>query len=87
MKLHETIQVNNPTYQIYLWKDSNLTKQNFPLTDNLIKRTLQYQQSSKRNYNAMIADLLRYEVLYSHGGIYIDFKMEVLKPLDAFLKY
>jgi hypothetical protein len=36
---------------------------------------------------ALIADMLRYEAVYRWGGIYIDFKMEGLKPMDNFLKY
>lgn len=30
---------------------------------------------------------MRYEILYHKGGIYIDFKMEVLQNLDAWRKY
>jgi hypothetical protein len=48
---------------------------------------MEYQKTSDRSYNALIADLLRYEILYNWGGIYIDFKMEVLKALDPLLKY
>lgn len=36
---------------------------------------------------APVASLIRYETLYNHGGIYIDFKTEGKKPLDPFLKY
>lgn len=35
----------------------------------------------------MAADVLRYEVLYQNGGIYIDFKMEGLKSMINFFKY
>lgn len=35
----------------------------------------------------MITDILRLEILNKEGGIYLDFKVECLKPLDPFLKY
>lgn len=31
------------------------------------------------------ADLARYEVLYKHGGVYVDCDMEALRPIDALL--
>lgn len=31
--------------------------------------------------------MIRYELLYQYGGIYIDFKFEGKKPMDNFLKY
>jgi hypothetical protein len=34
---------------------------------------------------AMQADLMRLEVLWSEGGIYVDWDMEPYRPLDAFL--
>lgn len=36
---------------------------------------------------ALASDLLRYEAVYLYGGVYIDFKMEALRPIDPFLKY
>lgn len=35
----------------------------------------------------MAADLMRYEFLVHHGGIYVDFKWQGNKPFDNFLKY
>jgi mannosyltransferase OCH1-like enzyme len=35
----------------------------------------------------MAADLIRYEIVYNFGGLYIDFKFEGLRPADALLKY
>lgn len=35
----------------------------------------------------MASDLIRYEAVYLYGGLYVDFKMEALKPVDNFLKY
>ena len=54
---------------------------------NLIRRSQEFQKSSKRNYNAPIAALMRYELLYHHGGIYMDFKTEGRKSYAPFLKY
>ena len=35
----------------------------------------------------MAADLTRYEAVYRFGGLYVDFKMQGVKPADGFLKY
>ena len=72
---------------MHLWREENLTMKNFPLTHASIWRTLEYQKFSPRSYSALAADLIRYELLYTHGGIYFDFKTEGMKPLDPFLKY
>ena len=36
---------------------------------------------------AFVADFVRLYALYEYGGIYLDTDVEVLKPLDSFLKY
>lgn len=58
-----------------------------PFTYKLVHRTLEFHKESKTSMYAMAADLLRYEVVLRHGGIYIDFKMEGLRPLNNYLKY
>ncbi len=52
----------------------NITHMNFPFTYALVSRSLRYQAFSKRSYLAPIVALIRYECLYQHGGIYLDFK-------------
>lgn len=72
---------------MHLWRDEDITIQNFPITYSLIKRSIEYQRYSNRSYSAPTVSLIRYELLYRNGGIYIDFKTEGKKNLSPFLKY
>ncbi len=44
-------------------------------------------KKNKRNFRAIIADLMRIQILYKYGGIYLDLKIEGKKSLMPFLKY
>lgn len=58
-----------------LWQNENITKENFPITFSLVERSLKYQNYFPgRSLIAPIVSLIRYEILYNLGGIYIDFK-------------
>lgn len=74
---------SNKDFEYKLWKNEDLNKDNFPITFKYIKKLL----SKKKIIFAMIADLMRLEILYHHGGIYIDVTMECVKPLNFILKY
>jgi mannosyltransferase OCH1-like enzyme len=64
----------NPQWQHRLWNLENL---DFPLLrPELIPLCANYAQ---------VADVLRLEVLYRYGGIYIDTDFEPLRPIDAVL--
>ena len=77
----------NYDYEVYLWKNEDITPTNFPLMYSLINRALRFERTSSRSLKAPITALIRYEALYHHGGIYFDFKTEGVKKLDPFLKY
>lgn len=64
-----------------------MTKHNFPITYHFVQRTFEFHKTSQQSFYALAADLLRYELLYRLGGIYVDFKMEGTKPADNWLKY
>lgn len=85
--LHETLIKANLNFKMVLWRNQNLTVSNFPLTYNLITAIIEKNKDSKRSLFVMAADLMRYEILLHHGGIYLDFKLQGNKPLDNFLKY
>lgn len=68
-------------YQYKLWKTSDVNPANFPITWPYIEDLM----SRKKIVWAMIADLLRLEILYHHGGIYVDTTFEALKNLDPIL--
>lgn len=68
----------HPDWEFRLWgdKDANV----------LLKGNRAYETSIN---NGMKSDLLRYQVLYNEGGVYIDTDFECLKPIDdlMYLKF
>lgn len=70
-----------------LWSFEDLSRENFPLTYEMAHRALERTKESPTSYFAMAADLLRYESVYAHGGIYMDFKMEGRKDMTPWTKY
>jgi len=77
VKFIENIKTLHPDFQYRLWTDSDLTSENFS--------NLSYINSTP--VYAQKADLMRYEILYKHGGIYLDIDFEVFKPLDSLLTH
>lgn len=69
-------------FKYRLWLNEDIKRENFPLTYKYIKRLL----ARKRVIYAMISDLMRLEILYHHGGIYVDTTMECVKSLNSILK-
>jgi mannosyltransferase OCH1-like enzyme len=61
----------HPDYEYRLWTDADLTAENF-VNLKYINSTPVYAQK---------ADIMRYEILYKHGGMYLDIDFEVFKPL------
>lgn len=56
--------------------------------DDLAEFALDNQQFFDATENIGVkSDLLRYEILYRYGGVYIDTDYECLQPLDLFLAY
>ena len=72
-----------------LWSDEDLNKKNFPLTFDLIQDIVQVGKLDKKLNKklAQIADLMRLEILYRNGGVYIDTTAECLKNLDNLLNH
>jgi hypothetical protein len=70
----DTWPKHHPDWEYRLWTDADL-----PVLDNadLFERAPSY---------AMKADLLRYEILVRHGGIYIDADFECHRPLDRLME-
>jgi mannosyltransferase OCH1-like enzyme len=72
----------HPDWEINLWNEDNL-----PLNHPYVKSAFEAKQY------AFAADYLRFWVLNSHGGVYLDTDMELIKPLnslmqnDAFMGY
>lgn len=85
-----------PDFEYRLWTNKDLTPENFPLTYSYILKVVKIGKELYGENPAMwmkaptrkmaqIADLLRYEIIFKHGGIYMDTKFEVVAPLQQAL--
>ncbi|MBA3752486.1 hypothetical protein H0X06_06930 [Candidatus Dependentiae bacterium] len=73
----ESIKKHHPGWEYKLWTDEDIPH---------------LQLYNQGFYNASVnygekADILRYELLYRYGGIYLDVDFVCLKPLDELLQY
>ena len=78
-----TLKKNNPEYEYHLYSDKE--------AEQFIKKyygdgILEYYQRIDNTYLAAKADLLRYLLLYALGGVYLDFKSTIEKPLSENLR-
>lgn len=67
----------------------NFTRENFPESHDLIQALIEFDKKSRFNKMAAVADLARYEILYRHGGFYLDTNYMIFKnsTLDLFRTY
>lgn len=65
-----------PFYEIKEWNEENIIRKH-PLIEMAIKA---------KNW-ALASDIIRTQALIDEGGIYLDTDVELLRPLDEFLKY
>lgn len=66
-----------PEYELRLWNEDN-----YDIDSN------KFVKEAYRNKKyAFVTDVVRLYALYNYGGIYMDTDVEVLRPLDDFLKY
>ena len=73
----EKIKELHPNYKYKLWTDADLTS-DFFTNLSYINATPVYAQK---------ADIMRYEILYKYGGIYLDIDFEIFKSLDPLLTH
>lgn len=59
-----------------LWKNEDRTRENFPATIAYQETSLEKGKEIGQNRWAQVADLARLEIVYMHGGIYIDSLVE-----------
>lgn len=64
-----------PDYQIIEWNEDNVDLDKFAFA----KEALEHKKF------AFVSDQVRFNVLYNHGGIYLDTDVELIKPLDDLL--
>lgn len=87
--LTNRIKENHPNFEYYLWTNDNITRENFPVSYDLIKRLIEYSKDGKYKKYSAISDLMRAEIIYYHGGIYIDTNYLVYRKnaLDDWLTF
>lgn len=66
-----------PDYQIIEWNEDNTDIASCPKF---------VREAMNKKIYAFVSDYVRYEVVYEHGGIYLDTDVELLKSLDPFLQ-
>lgn len=71
-KLTQSWKTHHPDWEYKLWTDNDIKSFNLTNKD-LYNKTTNYGEKS---------DILRYEILYRHGGIYADCDFECLKKFD-----
>lgn len=71
-KFQESWKKFHPDWQYKLWCDKDVEKFD-PLTVKLVRGASNYGEAS---------DILRYAILYKHGGLYVDTDFECVKSFD-----
>ncbi len=71
-KLQQGWIEQHPDWECRVWRDKDIATFGFRNLDLILE---------SRNPGA-ISDLMRYEILYRYGGVYIDFDFECLQPID-----
>lgn len=66
-----------PDYEIICWNEEN-----FDFSQNRYAR-----EAYEAKKWAFVSDYVRLKVVYDYGGIYMDTDVELIKPIDSFLKY
>ena len=81
-------QMMYPDFTVKLWREENITKENFPLTYELITNLLNFSKHSPYNKLATVTDIMRHEILALEGGFWKDAGMNLLRPVfQHFTKY
>lgn len=67
----------NPDFEVVHWTEKDFEMDKYPLV----------QTALEEKKWALASDVIRMWAIYNNGGIYLDTDVELLKPLDPFLKY
>ena len=65
-----------PDYQIIEWNENNY---------DVTKNTYMYQAYQAKKWG-FVPDYARLDIIYQHGGIYLDTDVELVKNLDSLLE-
>lgn len=79
----ERIKAMNPGWEYRLYDDEDIVRF---IKDNYDARILSCYLRINPAYGAARADLFRYLCIYKYGGVYIDIKSTLHKPLDSVIR-
>lgn len=77
------LKANNPGWEHRLYSDEEALAY---FHEHLAPDDLRTLQRLNPKYNVVLADLLRYLVIFNEGGVYLDIKSTAQRPLDHVLK-
>lgn len=78
----ERLKTINPGWSYKLWTDEDIKSY---VLEHFGPRMYRYFELINPAYGAVKADLFRYLLMYNEGGVYLDIKSSIDKPLDDFL--
>ena len=80
---HNKKMIKKSKWKYKLWGNKDLTRKNFPKTFKYIQKAKIFapQRVNPNGVWAQISDLMRLEIIYRHGGFYLDTNIEILQPL------
>ena len=84
-EIHKNIQYVkslNPGWEYRLWSDEDVEPF---ILEHYNEDILRYFRMVSPEYRAAQADFLRYLIIYDMGGVYLDIKATMLKPLEETL--
>lgn len=79
----EKIKTLNPRWQYRIYSDADVFDY---FSDNLSPKTVDTLQRINPKYGVVLADLFRYLMIYHTGGVYLDIKSTMSRPLDEVIR-
>lgn len=74
-----------PDFELKIWGKANITRENFPLSYDLLQTLDEVESFTRFSRRATMADVMRHEILYREGGFYMDTSMMLFG--DIFYKW
>ena len=66
-------------WELRLWGVGDIDEENFPSTHVALRRGLEHFEVTGDNVWSMVGDLMKFEILYRRGGLYLDTNVELLR--------
>ena len=77
-----------PDFEVKVWSKANITRDNFPLSYELLLNIYKCNKFTRYSKMASMADVMRHEILYYEGGVYMDTSMVLFnKAIYKWLSY